>query len=276
MKKELAVLVIHGIGRQDENFADELKEGVSAQLERLGRDPESVAWQTIFWDDILSPAQDAYLESAFDSNELRAKRTRSFLLSALGDAASYRQLPSGGRRGGAENITYRRIHARISQSLTELYQQQLAARPVPLVGLAHSFGGHILSNYIWDAQRRPNRRLSAFERMNWLSGLVTFGCNIPLFTFACLDVIPIQFPPARLPARLKQHAQWLNLFDPDDLLAWPLKPINAAYAKVVSHDEEINVGGLVSGATPASHLAYWQDADFASRVSDFLNSLLKH
>ena len=79
MKKELAVLVIHGIGRQDENFADELKEGVSAELERLGRDPESVAWQTIFWDDILSPAQDAYLQSAFDSNELRAKRTRSFL-----------------------------------------------------------------------------------------------------------------------------------------------------------------------------------------------------
>ena len=73
MKKELAVLVIHGIGRQDENFADELKEGVSAELERLGRDPESVAWQTIFWDDILSPAQDAYLQSAFDSNELMAR-----------------------------------------------------------------------------------------------------------------------------------------------------------------------------------------------------------
>ena len=140
MKKELAVLVIHGIGRQDENFADELKEGVSAELERLGRDPESVAWQTIFWDDILSPAQDAYLQSAFDSNELRAKRTRSFLLSALGDAASYRQLPSGRKRGGEENITYRRVHARISRALTDLYQQQLGARPVPLVGLESPAG----------------------------------------------------------------------------------------------------------------------------------------
>jgi len=275
MKKDLAILVIHGIGRQEPDFAAELIENVNAQVDVLGSDPARIAWQSIFWDDILSTAQDAYLHAAFETNELSAKRLRSFLLSALGDAASYRQLPSGGRRGGEENITYRRVHARVRDAVTSLYRDQLASRAVPLVGLAHSFGGHILSNYIWDLQRRPDGRLSPFERMNWLTGLITFGCNIPLFTFACREIVPIQFPPPRLPKRLKGVSRWVNYFDPDDLLAWPLKPINAAYASVVVGDERINVGGPVTGSTPVSHLAYWQDQKFAGRIAHYLQKILK-
>jgi hypothetical protein len=110
--------------------------------------------------------------------------------------------------------------------------------------------------------------------MNWLTGFITFGCNIPLFTFACSKVQPIRFPPPRLPARLKGDARWLNYFDPDDVLGWPLKPINAAYASVVHRDELINVGGPISGWTPASHLAYWADRRFARRVATFLDTLL--
>jgi len=185
MKKNLAALVIHGIGRQRPDFADQLIDGVSTQLEKIGTDPEQVAWQPVFWDDILRPAQNAYLQAAYDSTDLRARRLRTLLLSALGDAVGYRQLPSGGRRSGEETRTYNRVHTRVRQSMATLYKDQLSNRAVPLVVLAHSFGGHILSNYIWDSQRRPDRRLSPFERMNWLTGFITFGCNIPLFTFAC-------------------------------------------------------------------------------------------
>ena len=274
MKKELACLVIHGIGRQTPNFADGLNAGVSAQLETLGHDPEVLAWQSVYWDDILRPAQDAYLKAAYQATDLNARRLRTLLLNALGDGASYRQLPSGRSRGGEETITYRRIHQRVKDAVHALYRGPLEGRPVPLVALAHSFGGHILSNYIWDSQHRPDNRLSSFERMNWLSGFITFGCNIPLFTFACTEVVPIRFPPSRLPARLKPHARWLNFFDPDDVLGWPLKPINAAYADVVHSDERIQVGGPVTGLTPASHLAYWDDKRFARRIAGFLDTLL--
>ena len=65
MKKELACLVIHGIGRQKPDFADGLVAGVSAQLHAFGYDPEVVAWQSVYWDDILRPAQDAYLKAAY-------------------------------------------------------------------------------------------------------------------------------------------------------------------------------------------------------------------
>ena len=143
-----------------------------------------------------------------------------------------------------------------------------------MVVLAHSFGGHILSNYVWDSQRWPRQELSAFERMNWLTGIITFGCNIPLFTFACPKIVPISFPPPRLAKRLKSKAQWLNYYDPDDVLAWPLKSVNAAYARVVSDDRLINVGGAVIGRTPFSHLRYWSDLGFAREVAAFLVTLL--
>ncbi|MBR02406.1 MAG: hypothetical protein V1245_09270 [Arenicellales bacterium] len=274
MTKTLAALVIHGIGRQQPDFANGMIKAVSAHLAAQGSDPQQVAWQPVFWDDILRPAQDAYLQAAYAAADLNARRLRTLVLSALGDAAGYRQLPSGGRRGGEETQTYHRVHARLREAMRSLYRRQLDGRPVPLVVLAHSFGGHILSNYVWDSQHRPDQRLSSFERMNWLCGLVTFGCNIPLFTFACHEVQPITFPPPRLPARFKERARWLNFFDPDDVLGWPLKPINAAYDQVVSLDQRINVGGPVTGWTPASHLAYWTDRRFTRRVADFLLTLL--
>ena len=141
MKKELACLVIHGIGRQKPDFADGLVAGVSAQLDTLGHDPEVVAWQSVYWDDILRPAQDTYLKAAYQGADLNARGIRTLLLHALGDAAGYRQLPSGRSRGGEETTSYRRIHERVRDAVRSLYREPLSSRPVPLVVVAHSFAG---------------------------------------------------------------------------------------------------------------------------------------
>ena len=49
-----------------------------------------VAWQSVYWDDILRLAQDAYLKAAYQSADLNARAVRTLLLHALGDAAGYR------------------------------------------------------------------------------------------------------------------------------------------------------------------------------------------
>jgi len=106
--------------------------------------------------------------------------------------------------------------------------------------------------------------------MHWLAGFITFGCNIPLFTFAVDKPVPIRLPATRLPARFKEKARWLNFYDPDDVLGWPLKPVSSAYARVVDADIRLQVGGAVGGWTPAAHLLYWRDRRFARHVADFL------
>ena len=273
-KKRVAVLVIHGIGAQRRDFAEPLIKGVNREVRGLGCSAQSIAWQSVFWDDLLAPRQSEYLQRAMPHGRLNYRRLRKFVVAALGDAGAYRQRPSGSDFSGDLSQTYQQVHRRIEEAMSELYNGPLAGRPLPLVLLAHSFGGHILSNYVWDSQTRPDRRLSPFERMNWLSGFVTFGCNIPLFTFAVSDPVPIRFPAPKLPKRFRARARWLNFYDPDDVLGWPLQPVSAAYARAVDTDVRLQVGGLAGGWTPAAHLLYWRDQKFASEVAALLATFL--
>ena len=269
-KKRVAVLVIHGIGGQRTDFAEPLIRGVNREVKRLGADASAIAWQSVYWDDLLVPRQQAYLKRALKEGRLNYQRLRQFVVSALGDAGAYRQRPSGSVAGAKSGRTYERVHTRIREQLSALYHGPLSGRPLPLVLMAHSFGGHILSNYVWDSQQTLDRHLSAFERMHWLAGFITFGCNIPLFTFAVDKPVPIRLPATRLPVRFKEKARWLNFYDPDDVLGWPLKPVSSAYARVVDADIRLQVGGAVGGWTPAAHLLYWRDRRFARHVADFL------
>lgn len=70
--------------------------------------------------------------------------------------------------------------------------------------------------------------------------------------------------------------KWLNYFDPDDVLGYPLKPLSLEYRKAVSQDIEINVGSVFSSWNPASHSDYSTDDDFTIPVAQYLSRLLPH
>ncbi len=268
MSAELAVLIIHGMGSQAPDFAEDMIEELNDRVSDLGKDPETIAWEPIYWANILEGRQREYLRDAKRAGDLDYIRLRRFILSALGDASAYQKVKS------KKNTTYEKIHKRVEKSIKLLYVTGLQSKPKPLIVMAHSLGGHIMSNYIWDMQHSTNAGISPFERMEKLSGMVTFGCNIPLFTFAYEKVEPIEFPSKKLPQHLKKKAKWLNFYDPDDVLAYPLKAINADYKKTVTKDIPINVGGVFSSWNPLAHLEYWTDNDFTKPVAKFIASFL--
>jgi hypothetical protein len=281
--KNLAVVAIHGMGSQEPGFAGAMFNELDNQI--LPKDRPKVAWKEVFWGDLTEPRQDAYLR-ATEPLELDQVKIRKFVITAFGDAVAYQRVrpaPDPDYHQVRQEGTYFKIHERIAEGIKELYEKDLASKPVPLVVLAHSLGGHIFSNYYWDVRhpgsdhtvldlRAPG--ISTFERLDWLAGFVTFGCNIPLFTFALDNVEPIAFPSSRLPARYKPHARWLNFYDPDDVLGYPLRPLGRAYARVVSEDTAIDVGNPFVGWTPISHTKYWTDADMTRPVAKLLNDLL--
>ena len=268
MSAELAILVIHGMGSQTPGFA----EGMIRELNDRGsdrhKDPGTIAWASIYWADILERRELKYLRDAERTNDLDLIRLRRFMLTSFGDASAYQKVES------EANTTYEEIHERIRRGINALFTEDLQNNAKPLIVMAHSLGGHIMSNYIWDMQDSQHPDLSPFEQMATLSGIVTFGCNIPFFTFAYRKVEPITFPPVDLPERLKDRAKWLNFYDPDDVLGCPLKPINSAYKKVVTADIPINVGGIVSSWNPLAHGKYWTDNDFTKPVAQFIASFL--
>ncbi|MBL0714832.1 MAG: hypothetical protein JJV98_14145 [Desulfosarcina sp.] len=268
MTTELAVLVIHGMGSQSPDFADEMIDELNGQVSDIGKDAGAIAWRTIYWADILEGRQLKYLRDAKRSGDIDFVSLRKFILTSIGDASAYQKVESG------ENTVYKEIHLRVSAAIQDIYVSDLGSQPKPMIVLAHSLGGHIMSNYIWDKQHSTGTQLSGFERMKHLVGFVTFGCNIPLFTFAYQKVVPIAFPPPKLPTHLKKKAKWLNFYDPDDVLGYPLKAINPDYRKVVSKDIPINVGGILSSWNPMSHTKYWTDNDLTKPVSKFISKFL--
>jgi hypothetical protein len=278
---QTALLTVHGMGETPRDYAEKLFEAVAA---RLGPLSAQVAFRSIYYQDILKPNQEAVWARVSETTHLRYADLRRFLLFGFGDAA------------GLEN------RKEIDGSVYELAQEAIArqllavARHDPatsVVFLAQSLGCQVLSSYVYDAQkaaaggqvaagiwkdidawarRALGERLTEPEK-RFLAGatcsaFVTTGCNIPIFCAAHkqMDIRPIARPTARF--------EWINLYDPDDALGWPLQPLSPGYAALVD-DRAINAGqGVVTWIlkswNPLSHSAYWADAQVLDLVAQRL------
>jgi len=280
MSGALGALVIHGIGTPKPDFADALIGKIGGQLSaRASR----VVWQPIFWSQELNTEEtefDTAMKSAVDPSgehiPLRWACLRRFIVHNLGDAIAYQREP--------ERAAYTRINHIVSDRIREL-KTKLNDPAAPIVVLAHSLGGHIMSSYIWDRQHPNLRGADHHEPLQMLAGMVTFGCNIPLFTLALSASVPIDLPgPGVKKAALIAASRWLNFLDADDVLGWPLRPLYAKDASKFSdaqrltlskiEDYEINAGNIFESWNPASHDGYWTDRDFVTPAAAFLGTVL--
>ena len=278
----IGVLVVHGMGRQKAAFSEGLRE---ALLDRLGADAWRLEWKEVLWAPILEPREtDLWTAMQQATNPagapIRLDQTsiRGFVLHNFGDATAY-------QRDDDVESAGQLIHQRVSNAVEDL-QTALDDPAAPVVVIAHSLGGHIMSNYIWD--RQHGKQLSAVlphHPIPTLAGMITFGCNIPLFALAFRDAKPINLPGEAVSKEdVRNAVRWLNFLDQDDVLGWPLRPLylkdydglTAAQRLTVSklEDYEINVGGLLTGWNPASHDAYWEDDDFVEPVAEYFSQLL--
>jgi hypothetical protein len=280
MAYKLGVLIVHGMGSQRPDFADDMID----ELERRINSAGAICWEAAWWADILSPKEDALWASLSKNENLHYDHIRQFVISAFGDAIAYQRVP--GERQDVYTEIHRRMHHHIARLRAALKAGASDGAPdPPLVVMGHSLGSDILSNYIWDRQRGHGSGYgdTPFEKMQTLAGILTFGCNIPLFTLPHDEIVSIQFPPAELPhnfpagtdpAKLRAATQWLNFYDPDDVLGYPLKPLSASYARAVTKDLAINVGGILTSWNPLSHNQYWTDDSFTKPVAAMLAGLL--
>lgn len=266
MASEIGVLVLHGIGVQGPDFANEFIAEINARLDVLDVAAGSVKWEPAFWADLLTPHEERLWNDLARSFDLDLVAVRKFIINVLADALAYQRNPD------QDDDMYRAIHRRIHDHLVRL-RASLGDDDKPLIIIAHSLGSVIISNYIWDEQHQKGLGHNSFERMETLAGLVTFGSNIPLFTLALPNVSCIEFPSSLLPENLKDKARWLNFFDADDILGYPLQPLSPSYKKTVSADVEINVGGLFTSWNPISHVEYWTDDDFTKPVAQLIRDI---
>jgi pimeloyl-ACP methyl ester carboxylesterase len=271
MNKKVGILFIHGMGSTMDDFAHDTIQEIRNRLSGMGLNRDDVAWESVFWAPVLSPRESQLWVDLSAENDLNWAKLRKFFINGFGNITAYQAVQD--RR----NDVYGRIHQLVLDALKEL-RVKLGGADKPLIVVAHSLGSVIMSNYIWDRQKgRDTGHFGAtpFERMETLAGMITLGTNIPLFTLGCDKVACIDFPPAMLPDNLKRKAKWLNFYDSDDVLGWPLKPLSICYADTVHEDIEVSVGNILTAWNPANHAAYWTDDSVIKPTSYLIAKVLE-
>lgn len=280
---QAALVIIHGMGETPPDYATPLFAGIRTRLDAVGVLGQ-VSLHAVYYEDILRPNQEMVWARTNGAAKLHYDDLRRFLLFGFGDAAGLEN------RKEVDGSVYEMAQAAIARQLLDAYQQAPAAA---VVFLAQSLGCQVLSSYLYDAQkalagvpvvagiwkdvdawaaRTLGRALAPDEKAfiggATCTGLLTTGCNIPIFVAAhrVMDIIPIAPPTPAF--------KWINIYDPDDALGWPLEPLSPEYAALVE-DRQINAGQgmvnwIVKSWNPLSHLAYWSDDKVLDAVDELL------
>lgn len=281
---QVALIAVHGMGETLPDYAD----GLMAHLRgRLGALAGQVVMRSVYYQRILHDNQRLVWDRTAATGKVRYDALRKFVLYGLGDAAGLET------RKEMPGSVYEQAQGEIATTLLSAH----AARPgMPVVFVAQSLGGQVLSSYLYDAQKaaagKPvgagiwrnidawataalGRPLTVSELTfiggRTCAGLVTTGCNIPIFVAAYqeMHIIPIA-PPTSL-------FKWINYYDPDDVLGWPLQPLSGGYRALVE-DRAINAGGgmgdlLMRSWNPLAHNTYWDDDAVLSAIVAMLRRL---
>jgi len=289
MPSQIAVLITHGMGSPDAGFATGL---IDRLRRRLGdRVASRVVFEPCHWSPILQVHQDEIWQRLTESGKpMDQKWARRWIVSALGDPVGYL---SGYMQNGAP--VYLKVHECVRASLERLATKLERADETPLAVLAHSLGSVVVSNYLWNEQRASGEVVPAsgsatpaaavekraamgqtpFERMETLTTLVTYGSTIPLFLPPVTPLECVQLPRATLPPQLRSVARWLNVYDPDDLLGYPIAAVWDDLKGTVIEDIPINAGPFPLSETPLSHGFYDRDADFIKLVAAEIEKVLE-
>ena len=270
---KLAIAVIHGMGSEDQFFSVELKHRITEEYvnEEEGRLEDDLIFQEIYWGDLVKDQQQSFLKKANYKNDLTYLNLRELFVDHLGAALAYR------------TSMYEAIHDRVRLNLAKLCNhRRVDPEKTPLVILAHSFGSVIMSDYIYDMQKKQAEAAdgkiegtSGFEQFNTLAGFITFGTPMALYSLQQDSAFekPIKIVGSSLPDKIKERVKWTNYYDKDDIIAYPLKGINETYNSLVEGDYEINVGSAATSWNPACHNGYWEDKDFYKPVAAYFSEL---
>ena len=204
---------------------------------------------------------------------------RWLIVHYLGDAISY-------QAGAVDRQQYDQVHRVLARALHEL---ALDAGPdAPLCVIAHSLGTVVTSDFFYDLQvagglyesrsagvsplvsaELDDTPLERGETLGWLH---TLGSPLALWAQRHPDFgVPITVPHPEL-ARHHPRAggEWVNVWDPDDVIASPLRPLNERYGVAVAADRTVQVAPWWLGWTPLAHPFYWNDRRVVTPIATSL------
>ena len=287
---KIAVLFVHGVGINDPHYADTAIRKLRDEYgHACGNKPRpELEVEAAHWIPVVEPGLDKVVTQAFPTgfadwtrclNDLVRRINNASLLAMLplvvsgllrrvpgvpkanwptlrwaltyfvGDVVAYQVAPGS-------DVNYQAIHRCLDEALAKLGER---APDAPLCVIAHSLGTVIASDYFYDLQQHKRTFPTPVQRGETLTFFYTLGSPLALWM--------VRYPsfdaPSGIPGRdhgtpkARAAAEWVNFYDPDDIIAYPLKTLNEQYQRAVDRDEPVRLGPPLLGGTPASHIAYF-------------------
>ncbi|WP_409288067.1 chemotaxis protein [Peribacillus sp. SCS-37] len=278
--KQIAVAIIHGMGSQHEDYgadlAAELLEMFAEKAKVYNLLPgDMLTIQPVFWAAVFQQGEDELFTKLVKEQDLNYQGIRRFMIHYLADAIAYQPVETA-------KHNYYRVHRQVASSLGVLAGK--TGSETPLCVISHSLGSVIASNFFYDLQMNQDDletavdHLTPLERGDTLSLFYTMGTTLPLWSlrYDSFDR-PICIPS---PSAAKYNGgfsgEWINFYDRDDVLAYPLKPVSPQYSAAVNEDREVNAGNILTNWNPFSHSAYLTDKNVLEPITDGLFRLWKH
>lgn len=252
----IGVLTLHGVGsqRQGSDFDARLR----ASLQEKAGDKTKIVVKSVYYAPEARNRQ-AELWKEFDRLEDRSpdsldqKIIRRLMLATVGDALAYANNPND------TNSYYFRAHNEVRIAIDHL-EAEIGNSSLVVV-VAHSLGCKIVFDYLCDVQTGQGiwageTHPSEFQKLANLRLLITTGCNLPFFESAVPDTEQRFFRP-------NEQFQWVNFYDRDDLLGWPLRPLGGRFAEIVDDEERNHIGSPLT-----SHIRYWTDKELNDEIAE--------
>jgi len=271
---KLGVILIHGIGNESPNWADEkiqkLKEKILEETKALSlqRPPASIddiaCIASAFWKDVFKDSQtelqnllDEYYESKIKNTSNLGFWSRVWLFATR----EFRKLQNRviswfvgdiiGYMSGA--MAKERVYEDIKKCFVELRRcLESSNDKAQVTFVTHSLGTVIGSDFIYDYFMKNSKKDVDLSDHFLISNIFTIGSPIALFS------LKFGGPGAfRKPIHVQaQRGRWLNILDLDDPVAMPLAILNEEYKKAVWADIQVDAGKY-----GVAHTEYFNKSD---------------
>lgn len=277
MGQKIAVAIIHGIGKTPPDFADEMITDLHDRFGEENAEGKDLVIKPVYWSPLMQGVEDVLARRVKEGGPQGFGALRDFMISFAGDAIAYQPAPR-------ERDVYDKIHQAVAKTLRSLAEE--AGPSAPLCIISHSLGTIIASNFFYDLQTHARRKIisdpvmasmgdSPLDRGETLSLFYTLGSPLALWSLRYADFgAPLTVPAPALGIHWPGlRGEWINYFDKNDVIAYPLKTINEAYAAAVKEDRAVSVGNIFTALTPFCHTAYWTDRDVTFPLAKALANL---
>ncbi|WP_028783909.1 chemotaxis protein [Thalassobacillus devorans] len=274
MTNKIAVMILHGAGTPGDDFAVEIIKKITERFrKKAGAQAEgALVFEPVWWSKIFAAEQERLWERVHMDTDLDYQRLRGFTVEFLADAIAYQP-------ASVDDNNYDKVHELLAATLSHI--EEKAGKDAPLCVISHSLGSVIASNYFYDLQVKQSnigtrtwRRIknTPLENGETLANFYTMGSPMALWSLRFGGFgLPIQVPAPNLHHHHPEvKGEWLNFYDKDDILAYPLKNLNEQYQAAVTEDIQVNAGGALTSWNPLSHHQYDEENAVIDKMVDGL------